>query len=123
MSRQMYTFRATFDALVQSRLTFELSVVDTAKRALASAPIVGPVAALKQALGVLNSTNPDPSAAVLLSQLHSLFDALNASIGSDVVLAQRPSLALDSVATADITDRHYLTASIQVLIVFHKCSQ
>jgi hypothetical protein len=57
------------------------SGADRAARALGAAPLLGPDAALAQALSIINATNSNMAADPLLSQLRAnltlLFDALN----------------------------------------------
>jgi hypothetical protein len=122
-----HLFRAYLDAFVQARLRFEQQQETLAQETLAAAIGSGnPHQGVAAAVAQLQAPLKDPTALGFLAQARGLAQAINASAGlcggciaggMAVLLCQNPSLSLDTVVTADISDRRYLLAQLSRLPV------
>jgi hypothetical protein len=103
---QMYLYRAYYDAYVQARFQSETLLVRKAEDALVQANEWGSRTAIdraRQALA-LQSAPPDAATMILKQTCLELFNAMNASVGVEVIQGQVTSMNIDRIdePTSDV---------------------
>jgi hypothetical protein len=121
---QMYLYRATFDAAVRHRVDFDTDIKAYGLSALSDWPQAGPDWCIINFMGALEIEDPAQSDLdALISDLHELRKALNASIGLTVLQSQQPTLSLEDISSTAISDNAFLHAAANAALDKPKAAQ
>ena len=121
---QMYLYRATYDAAVRHRVLFDADIKSYGLDALLDWPQAGPDWCVINFMGALELQDPGQSDLdALVSALGQLREALNGSIGLDVLQSQQPGLSLEDITSTAISDNAFLHAAANAALRKSKAAQ
>ena len=91
---ESYAYRANYDALIKTRMSYENRAVEQAYSTLSAARQLGVDAAIGDALALLDAPNDNPVLPVFLANMHKLYGMINDTIGLLSLQGQEPDLGL-----------------------------
>ena len=112
---QMYLYRAYYDAYVQARYRRESLVVDQAKECLATASAGNTAAAIAAARHQLLLSRPaDTEAQGWKAMCMTLLDAMNTTVGTEVIQGQVTSMNINSI-DQPLSDAAFLLDQLELI--------